>query len=687
MLLSLLTAIALSAPSANHARAALLSQGLSVPRSGELRLALHLEIDPEWHVYWRNPGAAGLPPRIEWKMPESVHPDSFAWPVPDTIPVAPLMTYGYSDSVTLPFSARVVEVKGDSVRLQAVAHWQACKAICLLERQDVSLTLPVSDDTASDPAQAARFREALRSIPSSAPASMMRLGLGDSILVLTVRGMVAPARSRLFPVTPGVLDDAAPQRLDPLDDGFRLVLRRDPYLLSNRPDSFAFVVATADSSGSASGGFQASLAVQPLDASDTAQVAQNGPPASKGGIRFLLAIVFAFLGGLLLNLMPCVLPVLSLKVLDLLKNSGKDRKEGLVHAGAYASGVILSFLALAATLLVLRAGGSALGWGFQMQSPAVVAILSGLMLLIACNLWGVFEPGAGLARFGGSSRTAGLVGSFLAGLAATIVATPCTAPFMGAALGYTLSRPAIETLAVFAFLGLGLASPMLLFAAVPAFGRMLPRPGAWMETLKQILGFAMAATAAWLGWLFARLAGSDALVVLFSSWLLVALAAWVLGRWTLPHRTATARNLARAVSLLLLGAALALALRSEPSGERPALQGEEELWRPGLTEELRASGKPWFLHFTADWCLSCQVNERNAFADERVDAAFRARGIRRVKADWTARDTGIAKELERFGRQGIPFYVLSDGKSETVLPEVVTPGIVLEALDRIPVAP
>ena len=424
------------------------------------------------------------------------------------------------------------------------------------------------------------------------------------------------------------------------------------------------------------------MATAALEASDTATIAV--PSARSPGLGgALLAVLFAFLGGILLNLMPCVLPVLSLKVLDILKHSGQDRRQSLLNGASYVAGVVLSFLALAGVLLMLRAGGSALGWGFQMQSPPVVALLSGLMLLIACNLWGVFEPGAGLARVVGSHRAAGFVSSFVTGLTATVVATPCTAPFMGAALGYTLARPAFETIVVFAALGLGLSAPLFLVTAIPSLGRFLPRPGAWMESLKQALGFAMAATAAWLGWLLARLSGSDVLLSLFGLWILVAVAAWVLGRWALPHRSRRSRILARIVFLALLGAALAVALRTEASTAPRTADHGEELWHPGLTQELRASGKPWFLHFTADWCLSCQVNERNAFADPRVEKAFRDKGIRRVKADWTARDTGIANELARFGRQGIPFYVLSDGVTETVLPEVVTPGVVLDALAKV----
>lgn len=673
-MIALLLAFVLPAAAANHGRATLLSETRNATASGALSLGLHLELDSGWHAYWRNPGAAGLPLSLQALDSASVQLGALRWPVPHLIPVPPLMTYGYSDSVTFPFTATVSGPHNDSVRVRIRAKWQVCKDLCLLETQDLSLSLPLGSVAEPDPLQAARFASAHASIPPTRTPSGMRVALGDSTLVLSLPGK-PPVSARLFPIDPLVLDDAAPQDLLTLHDGFRLTIPRDPYQLERRQDSLGFVLVTDDEA------FEARVPLVALAPSDTATPVAPSAAAPFG--RLLVALALAFLGGLLLNLMPCVLPVLSLKVLDLLKHAGQSRRRALLHGSSYAAGVILSFLALAIVLLSLRAGGAALGWGFQLQSPPVVALLSGLMLLVACNLWGLFEPGSSLASLDGSHHASGLVGSFLTGFAATVVATPCTAPFMGAALGYTLTRPAFEALLVFATLGLGLAAPVLAITALPHLGRFLPKPGAWMETLKQALGFAMAATAAWLGWLLARLAGSDGLVSLFGLWLLVGMAAWILGRWAVPHHATRTRILARLVALGLLagGIALALPLRTETP---VAATSEEESWRPGLTEELRTSGAPWFLHFTADWCLSCQVNERNAFRDERVQQAFQARGIRMVKADWTARDSGIANELARWDRQGIPFYVLSDGKTETVLPEVVTPGIVLEALERIP---
>lgn len=679
----MLLALALIAASAitdgPHAKASLVSPSLAAPTSGALPLALHLDIEPGWHVYWVNPGAAGIPASLQWSSPESARTSPFSWPTPDTIPVPPLMSYGYSDSVTLPFAMEVSGAPGDTLSLEATARWQVCHEICILETQEVRLRLPVAVAPQTDPAQSERFRETLARTPRPLEMAKSRLSGDDSLVVLEVRGM-SPPEARILPVAPGIIDDAAPQVVEPVPDGFRILAPRDPYSGASLPDSLEFVLLTGTSQGEGPS-FQTKAPVRARTESD---LSTAPPPSGTRAGGLLLALAFAFLGGLLLNLMPCVLPVLSLKVLDLLKHAGQSRRDAILHGTSYAAGVILSFLALAIALLVLRSGGSALGWGFQLQSPPVVGLLSGLMLLIACNLWGLFEPGASLARLGGDGRGNGLAGSFLTGLAATVVATPCTAPFMGAALGYTLTRPALEALLVFAVLGAGLAAPVVAITALPSLGKLLPRPGAWMESLKQFLGFAMAATAAWLGWLLTRLAGSDGLLPLFGLWLLVGIFAWILGRWSVPHRSRATRTAARLVATALLLGGIALVLPVRPLAVSSTDSAGEELWKPGLTEELRRSGEPWFLHFTADWCLSCQVNERNAFRDERVEMAFRDRGIRRVKADWTSRDSAIARELERWGRQGIPFYVLSDGRTETILPEFVTPGIVLDALERIP---
>jgi thiol:disulfide interchange protein DsbD len=354
-----------------------------------------------------------------------------------------------------------------------------------------------------------------------------------------------------------------------------------------------------------------------------------------------------------------------------------------VHGIFYTLGVALSFLALAALLVAARHGGQALGWGFQMQSPRTVAVLSLLMALMALSLWGVFEPGASLAGRFGSVPTAGYLGSFSTGVLATVVATPCTAPFMGSAIGWALLLPDVRVFGVFLALGLGLAAPYLAVSGVPALGRLLPRPGAWMEILKHVFGFAMAVTAAWLAWIVGRLAGADAVALVAALWVAVGLGAWIVGKGALPHHRAWSRNLSRLAFVALVGGSVAAASRIAPASGQGSARIERTAFDPGTLEKLRGSGKPWLLVFTADWCLSCQVNERVALSDPAVERALEAKGIRVVTADWTARDPGIQGVLESFGREGVPFYILSDGRKERILPEILTPRIVLSAIDSI----
>ena len=692
MLAALLISLVVAVSPTRHAKPSLWAESVTAPRTGTLDLLLRIDLDPHWHVYWLNAGAAGLPPRIEWTPVPGASAGELSFPVPDTIPVAPLMTYGYHDSVFFPLTLSLDDVQGDTLRLRGIVKSLVCNDICLPEEAPVSLDIPLSEQPSmAAPGRSAAFARARFQLPIEIPGTRARLLWGDSLAAVEVVGAGTPERVRLFPGLPGVVDDAAHQILQPLPDGFRVVFLRDPFLRT-RPDSMLAVFRTPG--GWRGDGSEPGLAVQAVssdsvgDASLLALSAQPVPADPRDSSPGLLAaLLAALLGGLLLNLMPCVLPVLSLKVMDLLRHAGSDRRQALRHAGAYTAGAVLSFAALGGVLALLRAGGSAVGWGFQLQSPIAVGVLSLLMILVALSFWGVYEAGAGLTRLGGTHAT-GLLGSLFTGVLATVVATPCTAPFMGAALGWTLVRPPLEGLLVFATLGLGMALPVPLLVAFPPLAKRLPRPGAWMETLKQVLGFAMAATALWLAWVLGRLAGADALATVVGAWLLVGLGAWILGRWAAPHCRASVRNLARLafVGSLLGAGALVANLPTQPGhgSQESSPSAHTEVWRPGILQELRASGKPWFLHATADWCLSCKVNERTSLDRPEVVAALDAKGVRHVVADWTNRDPALAAELAGLGRQGVPVYLLSDGKTERFLPELLTPGIVLEALDPLP---
>ena len=689
----LLSGLLVSSALAGHVKGALVSEHASAVPGGVVSLGLHLQMEPGWHVYWINPGEAGIPPHILWSQKTGAAPDSLRWPVPDTIPVTPLMTYGYGGELLLPFSARVDSNAKGEVVLKGLAKWLECHDICVPGKAEVSLVLPVSPEKpAALPGSRAMFDAARQALPVRDPAWNLRAAVADSFVFLTaksVSGNPSDAPVRFLPLDPGVVDNAAAQGWIPTVDGFRLKIRRDPYV-ALKPDSLKGVLIRSGGWKNGSPGMEFSVPLSPALPADTAafrpppgKASESGSTSTKG---LLMALFFAFLGGIVLNLMPCVLPVLSLKVLDFLKKGGQSRRHAFAHGLVFAAGVILSFLALAAAMLALRGGGESLGWGFHMQSPRVVALISLLMALMAYGFWGVFEPGASFASRAGGVPGAGWIGSFFTGVTATVVATPCTAPFMGAALGYTLTRPAPETFSVFFALGLGMASPYLVLAAFPRLVAMLPKPGAWMETLKQFFGFAMAGTAVWLGWVVGRLVGADAVAFLAGLWTLVALGAWVMGRWALPHKPAPVRWIARLVFLAMVAASVAAVFVALPQGVQARSEKEvgplaHESFREGTLQELRASGKPWFLYFTADWCLSCQVNERVALERPEVVAAFAKSGIRVVKADWTGRDSLIANTLRDYGRQGVPFYVLSDGKTERFLPELLTPGIVIGALE------
>jgi thiol:disulfide interchange protein DsbD len=407
--------------------------------------------------------------------------------------------------------------------------------------------------------------------------------------------------------------------------------------------------------------------------------------------RLGLALGFAFVGGLLLNLMPCVLPVLSLKVLGFVSHGRASARSAWHHGLAFTVGVLVFFWLLAGTLLALRAGGEQIGWGFQLQSPGFVVFLAGLFLLLSLNLFGVFEVGSSLTTLGGVGRSgAGLGYSFWSGALATLVATPCTAPFMGSALGYALAQPAWAALLVFTALGLGMAAPYLLLSRFTGLARFVPKPGPWMETFKQLMGFILMGTVVALAWLLGRQVGADGMAWLLGGLLLVGLGAWTYGRSTSPGAEPRRRLLGSAVAAILVVAGLALALdeaQATPAPDRTEASAGDP-WEPFSSQRLaalRAAGTPVFLDFTADWCLTCQVNEQVAFGSGAVFERFRRAGVVAMRADWTRQDAAITRALAGFGRQGVPLYVLygpDAGRSPRILPEIINEGLVLKALEQ-----
>lgn len=566
----LLLALAAPAHSA-HVKAQLLSSRVSAAPGESFEAGLRLVHAPRWHTYWTNPGDSGLPTTLRWTLPPGWKAGDIRWPAPERIAAPPLTSFGYGGDLFLPLTLTAPETKGPAV-LKATADWLECAEICIPGKAELTLKLDVGESKPAAP-----LPESL--IPARDESAAAAARAEDRKVVLALDGRHPHAE--FFPDQNAFEGARGPVTVGPA---------RTELTLALNPGA----AAPSKLSGVLRRGGLAPVAIE--------------LPVTQGG-GLARPLLLAFLGGLLLNLMPCVFPVIALKVAGLLQQPGKR------HVLAYCAGVIVSFELLAAGLLAARGGGAALGWGFHLQSPPVVAGLALLCVLVGLNLLGLFEVGTRLMGLGGGER-----GSFASGVFAVVVAAPCTAPFMGAALGWALTRPPLESLAVFASLGAGTAAPYALLASWPGLLKRLPRPGAWMETLKKALSLPMFATAAWLLWVLVRLLSPAA-----------------------------------------------------------AMDGAWKAWSPEAVAQAREAGKTVFVDFTASWCLSCQVNERVVLSRPEVKAAL-AKGVA-LKADWTAKDAAIAEELARHGRSGVPLYIVyPKGGEAVILPELLTPSLVLDAL-------
>jgi thiol:disulfide interchange protein DsbD len=646
-----------------------------------LWIGLHLKMAPTWHTYWRNPGDAGLPTRIRWRLPEGFTAGEIQWPRPDTFAAPPLMSYGYAHEVLLLSEVRApAALAPGEVRLGARIDWLECQEACLPGKGEVELKLPVATGPAAPlPGWKKAFAQARASLPRAATELRADAFTHEKGLTLAVRGLTVPREAYFFPAKGDVLQHAAAQPLAATARGFRLDLTRAP---NTQVPTHLDGVLVADG--------QAFAVTAPIQPGAPPPASASSSPGAGAGLA--VALASAFLGGLILNLMPCVLPVLSLKVMGFVRHGAESRRGPVRHALAFAAGVLVFFWLLAGALLALRAGGQQIGWGFQLQSSGFVAVSSGVFLLVALNLFGVFEVGQSLTAAGNlEPRSPGLGSSFGSGALATVVATPCTAPFMGSALGFTLGQPGWATLVVFTSLGLGMAAPYVVLASSPRLLRALPRPGRWMETLKQSMGFPMLATVVFLAWVLGRQAGVDALTMLLGGLLLIAAGAWVYGRGALPDAPPRRRRASAlaAGALVVVGFTLGLTQAQAAPSPTPTAAptvGDRQTWSEERLAELRAAGTPVLVDFTADWCLTCQVNERVALSHPSVRERFGREGLVVLRADWTRRDERITRALLAHGRQGVPLYVLygRDGADAPyLLPEVLTSGVVLRALDQV----
>ena len=648
-------------------------------------VGLQIAHQPDWHTYWKNSGDSGLPTVLEWTLPAGIDPGEIAWPAPKKIPIGTLANYGYEGTVLLPVPLTVAQnFNGSQLDIKLKAAWLVCKKECIPQEGDFAVSIPVKSSTAFN---ARVFQAAFDAAPQSLATGSSQVEVIDAkgvkAIKVTLSGLPATLVGKnlsFFPETGSVIEPAA---LWTQAWQGSLWTAQIPLssLRTESPAVMPLVVALDKSAFRIEVPVKgewpkvAAVAQLPpaLDAALKANASSGAAPiqAAAASLTFWAALLGAFLGGMILNLMPCVFPVLAIKVVSFV--NVKDRRTRVTTGLAYTAGVTLSFLALGALLLGLRAAGEQLGWGFQLQSPAVVAGLAVLFTLLGLNLAGLFEFGNFLP-----SRVASLqaknptVDSFLSGVLATAIASPCTAPFMGASLGYAVGLPAPQALAVFAAIGLGMALPYMAASAIPAVANMLPRPGAWMVTFKQLMAFPMFATVVWLVWVLGQQSGIDGAGALLGLLVLLALTIWAL----------TLKGSARAIIATFSIAACAYGIWAvgptitkiqEAGSPSNALTSGWQAWEPGRVDQLTAQGRSVFVDFTAAWCVTCQYNKKTTLSDASVLADVAAKKVVLLRADWTRRDPAVTAALSQLGRSGVPVYVIyKPGRAPVVLSEILS---------------
>jgi thiol:disulfide interchange protein DsbD len=648
-------------------------------------VGLQLAHQPQWHTYWKNSGDSGQPTTLSWTLPTGVLAGDIAWPVPHKLPIGNLANYGFEGTVLLPVPLTITpdfkpSALNPTLEIKLQASWLVCKLECVPQDGEFVLRLPTKSSTAIHSAQ---FDAAFKAQPQplKEPASIVIQG---NSLNVSVPGLPASLRGKtldFFPETPEVIETAAQWTQSWQGAVWTAAVPITPHR-SASPEVMPLVLTAQV--GNEHQGFvtQAKLSgswpamTQPGAAATSTVPAPSttGPPVGAAAnlpSSLWLALLGALLGGMILNLMPCVFPVLAIKVVGFARHNADQRRQR-VGGLAYSAGVVLSFVALGALMLALRGAGEQLGWGFQLQSPAVVAALAVLFTVIGLNLAGLFEFGqmvpSSVATLEAKNPS---VDAFLSGILAVVIASPCTAPFMGASLGLALSLPALQALLIFAAIGVGMALPYLAASWSPALARLLPRPGAWMDTFRHAMAFPMFATVVWLVWVLGQQSGIDGAAALLALLLALALVIWALGlhgrsRWII----ATISIAALAMLTGAIGKNIIKPLEASGSVASTELW---QPWAPGKVEQLLATGAPVFVDFTAAWCVTCQYNKKTTLANAEVLADFATRKVTLLRADWTRRDPAITAALGQLGRNGVPVYVLyQNGRAPVVLSEILS---------------
>ena len=642
-----------------HVEAQLVAERTAVEPGKSVTVALRLKTIPGWHTYWRNPGDSGQPTSIRWTLPAGYAAGPIQWPAPEKLPIGPLANYGYEGEVFLLTDIAAPAGAKANAAIAAHARWLVCNPErCIPEEGDFSLGLGKGPGRDGPYAAQIRFTRELLPQPAGAGWKLSATRRGGAVeLAIAGPAGFSPTGLQFFPYDEGKVQPAPAQRLSSGNGLTTLALPVAAQPVGTFDRVSGILVAPG----------------QPPVEVDVPVAAGAAPAGAQLGLA--AALGFALVGGLILNLMPCVLPVLSIKVLGFAR--GHSHAAMRAHGLLYGAGVVGSFVALAGLLIAFQSAGHAVGWGFQLQSPAFVAIVALLFFALALNLSGVYEFGAlvpasiAAAHVGGPRADA-----FFTGVLAVVVASPCTSPFMGAALGYALGESALHAFAVFAALGVGMAAPYVLLAFRPQWLKHIPKPGAWMAHLKQFLAFPLYATVIWLAWVLGVQSGLEAVVWLLGALLVLGAAGWLAGMAT-PRRWVQ-----RAGAIALAAAAIALAIPGPQAAANKAAAAEGWApWSEARVAALQREGRPVFVDFTAAWCVTCQLNKQLVLGRAEIQDAFRAHGVTLLRADWTRQDPAITRALAALGRNGVPVYAYyRPGQGPELLPEILTRDAVLAAL-------
>ena len=622
-----------------HARISLIKDHSDFVPGTSINMGLKVSMDKGWHTYWKNPGDSGGPIEIDWNLPEGFSVSDIKWPLPEKIEYPPLMTYGYEDFVIYPM---VLSIPTDYSNdyFEMTADILICADVCIPESGKISSNLL---DIESD----SLIYEWLESIPSK--SIPIKTSLADNNLEIRFTFEKEIKEIYFFPDKNNSIDYSSKQNFYKKDGSYFLSIK----LFNDEIQNVSGV----------------------LDIDGKGYIVSNGmlEDANEEGLSLVTALIFALLGGLILNLMPCVFPVISLKVLSFVSMGGSSPRKIRNHALVFTSGVIASFMLIALAIVLLKQAGNFVGWGFQLQSPLIVAILSMIMVFISLILITDNSFGESLTKLGniGSNKN-GYYSSFLTGVLAVVVASPCTAPFMGAALGYALIQPSGETIPIFLSLSLGFSLPYLLLAANPKLIDFLPKPGTWMVTLKEFFAFPMLATALWLLWVFSLQVNQVLVIFLLIGWLLLALNFWIFQK-----------NYKTINKVIFLGISIFCMFFFLPEDDSVEIKqniiiGSATEWYEGIEDDLRNKNQPYFINFTAAWCITCQSNEITAFSKDKFKSLMEENNIEYIKADWTNRNDAITRSLKKYGRSGVPFYIYWEPGFENpkILPAILTDQII-----------